>query len=223
MRATASARDRGRTPRAWWWRRTSTTCTRRANINKQTALTEKGEVVSGRGDTVNMHDILTGSDPEGMYSTAGGDTTCGNWTKSGEGSAIVGHHDRVGLKETRHMKSWNSSHGSRGCSQERSRHRRRRPALLLRAHHETRNADAFLCPRRLFHGPPHRDGGGRREIRTEAHGPVEGRAEDLRVPEDPSAGPRARAQARRRLAAHREHRASCRSSASASAFGPPTR
>src|SRR6266513_574202 len=48
----------------------------------------------------------------------GGDTTCGNWTKSGEGSAIVGHHDLQGLKETRHMKSWNSSHGSRGCSQE---------------------------------------------------------------------------------------------------------
>ena len=45
-------------------------------------------------------------------------TTCGNWTKSGEGSAIVGHHDLSGLKDTRHMKSWNSSHGSRGCSQD---------------------------------------------------------------------------------------------------------
>jgi hypothetical protein len=89
-----------------------------SNINKQTALTEKGETVSGRGDAVNTHDILTGSDPEGMYSTAGGDTTCGNWTKSGEGSAIVGHHDRAGLKDTRHMNSWNSSHGSRGCSQD---------------------------------------------------------------------------------------------------------
>lgn len=88
------------------------------NINKETALTEKGEVVSGRGDAVNTHDILTGSDPQGLYSTAGGDTTCGNWTKSAEGSAIVGHHDRAGLKETRHMKSWNSSHGSRGCSQD---------------------------------------------------------------------------------------------------------
>src|SRR5262245_22867587 len=89
-----------------------------ANINKQTALTEKGEIVSGGGDPVNMHDILTGSDPHGMYSTAGGDTTCGNWTKSADGSAIVGHHDRSGLKDTRHMKSWNSSHGSRGCSQD---------------------------------------------------------------------------------------------------------
>src|SRR5258706_6002470 len=88
------------------------------NITKQTALTEKGEMVSGRGDTVNAHDILTGSDPQGLYSTAGGDTTCGNWTKSGEGSAIVGHHDRAGLKDTRHMISWNSPHDSRGCSQD---------------------------------------------------------------------------------------------------------
>ena len=64
------------------------------NVTKQTALTEKGEMVSGSGDAVNTHDILTGSDPQGLYSTAGGDTTCGNWTKSGEGLAIVGHHDR---------------------------------------------------------------------------------------------------------------------------------
>lgn len=85
-------------------------------LTKDTALNEKGEVVSGRGDGVNMHDMLTGSDPDGMYSTAGGDTTCGNWTKNGDGSAILGHHDRVGLKDTHHMKSWNSSHGSVGCS-----------------------------------------------------------------------------------------------------------
>ncbi|MGE0310636.1 MAG: hypothetical protein AB7P21_03295 [Lautropia sp.] len=89
-----------------------------SNVTKETALTEKGETVSGRGDAVNMHDILTGSDPGGYYSTAGGDTTCGNWTKRGDGSAIVGHHDRLGLKDSRHMKSWNSSHGSRGCSQD---------------------------------------------------------------------------------------------------------
>jgi len=90
-----------------------------SNINKQTALTEKGETVSGRGDAVNMHDVLTGSDPQGLYSTAGGDTTCGNWTKSSaDGSAIVGHHDRTGLKDTRHMNSWNSAHGSRGCGQD---------------------------------------------------------------------------------------------------------
>lgn len=90
----------------------------RNNLNKQTALTEKGGIVSGRGDPVNQHDILTGSDPDGNYSTAGADTTCGNWTKSGEGSAIVGHVDRIGLKDSRHMRSWNSSHGSAGCSAE---------------------------------------------------------------------------------------------------------
>jgi len=90
----------------------------KANVNKQTALDEKGNPIKGRGDTPNEHDILTGSDPMGLYSTAGGDTTCGNWTKSGDGSAIVGHHDLQGLKDSRHMKSWNSSHGSRGCSQD---------------------------------------------------------------------------------------------------------
>ena len=90
----------------------------KASINKQTALNEKGEPIPGRGDTPNQHDILTGSDPMGLYSTAGGDTTCGNWSKSGDGSAIVGHHDLQGLKDSRHMKSWNSSHGSRGCSQD---------------------------------------------------------------------------------------------------------
>ena len=87
-------------------------------INKANALTEKAETIMGRGDAVNMHDILTGSDPAGMYSTAGSDTTCSNWTSSEAGSAIVGHHDRIGLKDTRHMKSWNSSHGTRGCSPE---------------------------------------------------------------------------------------------------------
>lgn len=88
------------------------------NLNKLTALNEKGETVSGRGDAVNVHDMLTGSDPNGRFSTAGGDTTCGNWTKSAEGSAIVGHHDRIGLSDAWNMKAWNSSHGSRGCSQE---------------------------------------------------------------------------------------------------------
>jgi hypothetical protein len=87
-------------------------------LNKQTALTERGEMVMGRGDAVNMHDVLTGSTPEGRASTASGDTTCGNWTKSGDGSAIVGHHDRMGLNEEPPAKSWNSSHNSRGCSLE---------------------------------------------------------------------------------------------------------
>lgn len=85
-------------------------------LTKETALSEKGQVVMGRGDATNLHDILTGSTPEGR-ATAGGtaDTTCGNWTRSGEGSAIVGHHDRIGLRDDAPSKSWNSSHGSRGC------------------------------------------------------------------------------------------------------------
>jgi hypothetical protein len=91
------------------------------NINKQTGLTEKGEPVNGRGDTPNMHDILTGSQPDGTAFAAGEDRTCGNWTKSGQGSAMVGHHDRQGLRDDDASKSWNSSHASRGpdggCSQ----------------------------------------------------------------------------------------------------------
>jgi hypothetical protein len=88
-------------------------------LNKQNSITEKGEVISGRGDPVNQHDILTGSDANGrlaVAATPGGDTTCGNWTKSGEGSAFVGHHDRIGLNDSAPMKSWNASHPSRGCS-----------------------------------------------------------------------------------------------------------
>ncbi|MCU0896927.1 MAG: hypothetical protein MUC55_05440 [Burkholderiales bacterium] len=88
------------------------------NLTKQTALTERGEIVKGRGDTPNQHDILTGSTPEGRAVPGTNDTTCGNWTKSGEGSAIVGHHDRIGLRDDAPSKSWNASHGSRGCSDE---------------------------------------------------------------------------------------------------------
>lgn len=88
------------------------------NINKQTALTEKGQVVNGRGDMPNQHDILTGSDPQGRMLGGDSDTTCGNWTKSGEGAAMVGHHDRMGTSDTEEARSWNSSHLSRGCSNE---------------------------------------------------------------------------------------------------------
>ena len=84
-------------------------------LTKQTALTEKGTVISGRGDPVNMHDVLTGSTPEGRVATAAGDTTCSNWSQSGAGSAIVGHHDRTGLDESAPAKSWNASHATRGC------------------------------------------------------------------------------------------------------------
>jgi hypothetical protein len=85
-------------------------------ITKQTALTEKGDTVMGRGDSTTLHDMLTGSTPEGRAVAGNEDTTCGNWTKSGEGSAIVGHHDRMGLRDDVESKSWNSSHPTRGCS-----------------------------------------------------------------------------------------------------------
>jgi hypothetical protein len=84
------------------------------NVTKQTALNEKGEPVNGRGDTPNMHDILTGSQPDGRAFPVGNqDVTCGNWTKGS--SAVVGHHDRMGLRDDDASKSWNSSHGTRGC------------------------------------------------------------------------------------------------------------
>lgn len=87
------------------------------NLTKQTALTEKGDIVNGRGDNPNMHDMLTGSTADGMAFPAGKDMTCGNWTKSGEdGSAIVGHSDRTGLDQSAPMISWISSHPTRGCT-----------------------------------------------------------------------------------------------------------
>jgi hypothetical protein len=86
------------------------------NLTKQTALTEKGGVVNGRGDKPNMHDILTGSQPDGTAFPSGEDHTCGNWTSSSTGSAMLGHSDRTGLDESPPAKSWNSSHPSRGCS-----------------------------------------------------------------------------------------------------------
>jgi len=87
------------------------------NLNLETGLNENGTPINGRGSKPNQHDILTGSDSNGHFSTAGGDTTCSNWTSNGEGSAIVGHHDRVGLNTSRNMISWNSAHGSAGCGQ----------------------------------------------------------------------------------------------------------
>jgi len=91
------------------------------NITKQTALTEKGDVVNGRGDTPNRHDALTGSQPDGTAFPAGDDKTCHNWTSSTQGAAMLGHIDRQGLRDDAQSHSWNSSHLSRGpdggCSQ----------------------------------------------------------------------------------------------------------
>jgi hypothetical protein len=86
------------------------------NLNKQTALTETGAAINGRGDTPNTHDVLTGTQPDGGFIAGNVNSTCGNWTQSGEGSAMVGHHDKTGLDESAPAKSWNSSHLSRGCS-----------------------------------------------------------------------------------------------------------
>lgn len=87
-------------------------------LSKDTALDEKGNVITGRGDTPNRHDVLTGSQMDGTAFAGSDDKTCGNWTKNAEVSAVVGHHDRIGLNDSAPMKSWNSSHGSRGCSQD---------------------------------------------------------------------------------------------------------
>lgn len=87
-------------------------------INRMTALSEKGEKINGRLESPNEHDILTGSTPDGKVAVSDKDTTCGNWTKSGAGSAIVGHHDRWGLRDDEPARSWNAAHGSRGCSQD---------------------------------------------------------------------------------------------------------
>jgi hypothetical protein len=88
------------------------------NINKETALSEKGERINARGDKPNMHDILTGSQPDGRAATGSEDSTCRNWTSSGDGAATVGHHDRMGRSDDESSRSWNSSHPSRGCGQD---------------------------------------------------------------------------------------------------------
>jgi hypothetical protein len=84
-------------------------------LTKQTALNEKGGIVNGRGDTPNMHDILTGTQPNGTAIAGNVDTNCSNWTSSGAGAAMLGHSDRTGLDDSVPAKSWNSSHQSRGC------------------------------------------------------------------------------------------------------------
>jgi hypothetical protein len=87
-------------------------------LSKTTAITENGVIVNGRGDTPNEHDILTGSDSDGNLVATTTDTTCSNWTSSNAGAAYVGHHDRIGTNDSAPMKSWNSSHLTRGCSLE---------------------------------------------------------------------------------------------------------
>lgn len=89
-----------------------------AGLTKQTNLTEKGEVVSGRGDPVNNHDILTGSQADGTAFAGAEDRTCRTWTSGAEGSAMAGHSDRIGLRDDAASRSWNASHPTRGCGLE---------------------------------------------------------------------------------------------------------
>jgi len=85
------------------------------NLTKATAISERGEIINGRGDTPNRHDILTGTQLDGNASTDEEDTTCNNWTSNSDGSALVGHHDRVGGGAN--PTSWSTAHGTSGCSQ----------------------------------------------------------------------------------------------------------
>ena len=85
-------------------------------INKESALDENGQMVKGRGDEPNQHDILTGSEQDGTAFPPGEDRTCNNWTSNGDGAAMVGHHDLTGNPQG--INFWNFSHPSRGCGQQ---------------------------------------------------------------------------------------------------------
>jgi hypothetical protein len=88
------------------------------NVSKETTVSEKGEVINGYGDKPNRHDILTGSQRDGTAFTDDADHTCKNWTSSTDGSAMLGHSDRKGPSDADYFRSWNSSHPSRGCTQD---------------------------------------------------------------------------------------------------------
>jgi len=85
------------------------------NITLETAITESGELVNGVGEVPLRHDILTGTELDGLASDRVTDSTCSNWTSNSTGNAIVGHHDRVGGGSN--PMSWSSAHDSTGCSQ----------------------------------------------------------------------------------------------------------
>ena len=115
----------------------SPNCTAHNNLTKQTALSEKGDVINGRGDTPNRHDVLTGSQPDGTAFAAGEDRTCKNWTSSTQGAAMVGHADRIGparrrrLEILEHLASL-ARPGRRLLAGRSEEHRRRWPDVLLR-------------------------------------------------------------------------------------------
>ena len=127
-------RARGRTPRAWSSPPTSPSCTATQQPHQADRADREGRgrsTAAATRPTARHPDRLAAGRPRAGRRRR--TRTCGNWTKSGEGSAIVGHHDRMGLRDDEPSKSWNSSHPSRGCSQDALQgHRRRRPVLLLR-------------------------------------------------------------------------------------------
>ena len=85
------------------------------NLSKATVYTETGETRPGFGDKPNVHDVITGSQPDGRAYADGADHTCRNYTSSAsDASTQLGHFDRAGGGNT----SWNSAHKSRGCSQD---------------------------------------------------------------------------------------------------------
>jgi hypothetical protein len=88
----------------------------KSKIGVEIGRAENGRRIPGRQFVVNQHDILTGSTADGRAFPPGKDRTCGNWTKNGEGSAMIGHHDRASGRPGPAGKSWNSAHPTRGCS-----------------------------------------------------------------------------------------------------------
>ena len=88
------------------------------NVHRTTTLTEKGDQIKGVGETTNQHDLITGTKPDGRAYTDSSDHTCKNFTSSTEGTVQVGHSDRTNRGATGGNVSWNSTHASRGCSQE---------------------------------------------------------------------------------------------------------
>lgn len=87
-----------------------------SKINVEIGRSENGRRIPGRQFVVNQHDILTGSTADGRAFPPGKDMTCGNWTKSGDGAAQIGHHDRMSGRPGPAGKTWNSAHLTRGCS-----------------------------------------------------------------------------------------------------------
>ena len=151
---TASARGRGRTSRASSSPRTSPTCTRRATISpSRPHWSEKGDVINGRGDTPNRHDVLTGSQADGTAFAPEADRTCKNWTSSTQGTAMVGHSDRHGAARRRRLEILEfvaslARTRRRLLAGRPQEHRRRWPAVLLRGE-LTPSHPLDLCSERL--------------------------------------------------------------------------